>query len=307
VSVSADRVVYSAAVDFERVLSNLDAQLFFTGQDNEGFVDRMAVGGELRWIERGRFGLAFVDYDVHFQELNTALLTGHLELFERWTLHGLAETRMSPILTLENALSGQLDADSLDALSDVFGTSELESLAEDRSTRSWTGSLGLTHRTTRRLQLAGDCSVTGTDGTPESGGVASTSSFGPELRVGTQASINDLLMDGDYTNLGLSHRFGEFSDTTSLHASLRLPVARELRTTLRFRGDYSDGASGSVPIERLSLRPSLRLDWRSRALGERFDLVLDGEVGLDWSDDFAADVASDSLGYFGEFVMRVDF
>lgn len=305
-SFDTERLLYGAAVDFEDLGERVDAQLFFTGQRNRGMVDRMAVGGELRWIEPGRFFLGFVDYDVHFASLNTALLSGHLQVGDRWTLDLLGETRNTPVLTLDNALIGQVGIDDLGDLTGL-DESELADLARDRTSRSWTGSAGLTHRTSRRVQLGGDLVVTSIEGTPASNGVDALPDVGPEYGVVARASLNDLWLDGDYTNLNLGYRLGELANTTSWNASLRLPVTRNLFTTLRFRGDYREGSGSGPALERLTLVPSLRTDWRTRAIVERLDLFFDVELGLTWTDDFAATLPADELGYFGVATVRLDF
>ncbi|MCA9509717.1 MAG: tetratricopeptide repeat protein [Myxococcota bacterium] len=308
--VHTENVLFGTALDGDRLFGDLSGQLFLVGQREASMTERLAVGGELRFARPGRFGLAFVDYDVVFRSLNTALLTGNVTVFGHTDVYLLAETRNSPVLTLDNALIGQTFVNAqvtqIADLRALFSESEIRELAKDRTARTYTGSLGLTHRVDERLQIGGDFTVSSVAGTPSSGGVQGTDPFGPDYAIGLNATRSDFPVQGAFTSGALRYFIGEATDITTLLGTLRVPLrGRDLRGTLRLRGDYRrtkpTGAAFQSP-DSVSLRPSVRLDWRWKRL------VLDAEVGLDWRQGLGQDSASvDSTGYFAELVLRWDF
>jgi hypothetical protein len=293
--IQTEESVFGAAIDVTRLPYDIDGELFIVAQRDRGWTDRVAIGGELRYARPGLFGLAFLDYDVYFQSLNTALVTGNITFANRTDLHLLVETRNAPVLTLGNALIGQTATD-LDALHALFSSDEIRDLARDRTARSWTGSLGVTYRHTDRLQLGSDVTLTSVSSTPTSGGVLGTPSIGPETSFGVQATLSDFVRSGGFGTLSLRYYDGEFSDTTSVLTSARLPVTRDLRLSARVRADHRSGTT-----QRLTLTPSLRADWRV------WQLVVDAELGLDWTEGLAGASGLDELGYFAELVVRWDF
>lgn len=292
---ATDEIVFGASVEGTDLPYGLEGELFVVSQRDQGRTDRVAIGGELRYAEPGRFGLLFLDYDVYFQSLNTFLLTGNVTFGGRTDVNLLFETRNAPVLTLGNALIGQ-PADDLDDLSQIFTDAEIEQLARDRTARSYTGTVGVTRRQTDRLQVFGDVTLSSLGSTPESGGVLATPAFGPEVSTGVQALLNDLLVRADFASLGVRYFAGETIDRTSLFGSYRVPVTRRLRADLRLRTDFRTGTQDTVIV-----RPMLRLDYR------RWGAQIEGLFGLEWLEamDGTADVSE--LSYLAELVVRWEF
>jgi hypothetical protein len=83
--------------------------------------DRTAVGGELRYSDEHFFAASYVDYDVYFGDLNTALLTGNWQITRASNLTFFADYRNSPLLASWNALQGQ-PVDGLDELRELYRT-----------------------------------------------------------------------------------------------------------------------------------------------------------------------------------------
>lgn len=308
--IHTENLLFGTALDAERIFGDLSGQLFFVGQREASMTERLAIGGELRYAKPGRFGLAFVDYDVVFASLNTALLTGNVTVFGHTDVHLLAETRNSPVLTLDNALIGQNQVNAqvkeLSDLRTLYSEKQIRELAKDRTARTYTASLGLTHRLDEWLQVGGDFTVSSIAGTPSSGGAFGTPATGPDYGVGLNLTRSDFPVQGAFTSGALRYFIGEATDLTSLFGAIRAPLyGRDLRGTLRLRGDYRRSKASSPTFERpdsIGIRPSIRLDWRIKSF------TLDFEVGLDWETGLGANGSTvDSTGYFGEAVIRWDF
>jgi len=295
-----DKLVFGVSAELEQIFPGATAEIFFAGQRNYGLTDRLAIGGELRYVRPGAFALAFLDYDVHFKSLNTFLLTGNVNVRAETDLNVLFETRNAPVLTLENALIGQ-PVDNIGDLDDSFSDSELERLAKDRTARSYTGSIGVTQRLGRGWQIAGDLVVSHLSSTTASGGVEAYPAYGPEVGVGFQANRIDFIRPGGYGTAWIRYTVGEVVDTLSLFTSARFPAGKYLDITGRLRGTYRMGDDDIVPRDRIELRPSMRLDVRVS------DFIIDAELGLEWTKGLAGAGDLDRLSYFAELVLRWDF
>ncbi len=118
-SLQTAREFVGLSADFGTFAEAWDFSLYALSQRLEGNTDRQAVGTELRYFRPGRTLVALVDYDMHFQELNNAVVLGTLELPARWTLGLNLDRRKSPSLSLRNALIGQ-PVSSFDELLGLF-------------------------------------------------------------------------------------------------------------------------------------------------------------------------------------------
>src|SRR5208282_1182930 len=105
---------------------SLDGYLF--NESIEGFTDRRSVGLQTRYTQSGRTAVMLVDYDVDFQQLNSATLIGNARVGNSWVLGFDADYRRSPLLELNDALIGQ-SASDLNALASEFTPAQIRQLA----------------------------------------------------------------------------------------------------------------------------------------------------------------------------------
>ena len=73
--------------------------LFAIEQRDRSILDRRAVGAELRYTGGDKSLFATIDYDVHFADLNAAILTGSWTLADKSTLFGAFDYRKAPYLS----------------------------------------------------------------------------------------------------------------------------------------------------------------------------------------------------------------
>jgi hypothetical protein len=322
-SVNFDRYAYGVSIEGDRLFERLGTTFYAIQQRAGSFVDRTAVGLELRWADQNRFAAALLDYDVYYASLNTALLNGHWQVDEKTSLTFFADHRNSPPLSTTNATIGQ-GTDDLSDLRHLFSDSEIRRLAEDRTARSTIVSLGGTRQLTERFQLALDVSMSNLSGTPESGGVSETDDTGWETSLYPQLIATDLLMAGDVGSVGVRWFDGTGSDTWSLILHERLPITKALRLHPRLRIDYRsssgsdefvllpDDPDSSLPAVQsatrvrngsLTLRPYIGAEYR---IG-RF--TFDTDCGVEWTTGAFGDEPSngDELAYILSFGARYDF
>lgn len=285
------------SLDTPRLFGALRGQVWAIGQRAEGVLDRAAVGAELRYTADGRFVAAFVDYDVYFGALNTALLVGNWRLGPDTDLNFNADYRNSPVLTTSNALQGQ-PFDTFDLVRGRVATSELRAVARDRTSRSMLGTVGVTHRFTERFQVSGDVGVSEFGSMPGSVGVEAVEGTGLEYAYGLQFIANDLLSESDVTILGLRYMDARDWDTFRIDLSSRIPFGRALRVNPRVTLDYRKSGDAR---DLFTVRPRLRLDLRL------WKLTFTADAGLEYFDYRRADDSVDEFGYFAELGVRFDF
>lgn len=278
-------------------LEGFEAQLFLIGQEAEGHVDRVGLGGEFRLSRANSFSVLYLDYDAYFNSLNTALVTSTIPVSQDLNLLVQAERRNTPILTLSNALIGQTVSD-LSSLEDTYSKSELEDLAEDRTSVLYSGMTGFTHQTTPQLQLAGDLTLSYLEGTSESGNVPGFDSSGPDFSASFQSTINDWLLEGTSGTLGARYFEGETTRAVGVTAAGRVPLVGKLRVHPRALVEWRDT---SFEGNRMRVAPSLEFIWQPQSFW------IDLEVGLDWTTPVSGGSAPDALGNWVDLTFRWDF
>jgi hypothetical protein len=294
-SVDTERYFVGGSLEGERFFGMLDAAIFAIHQMVGDSIDRSAVGGELRYVEGRRSLFAYLDYDVYYNSLNIAQLSGNLQLSERAFLHGLADYRNAPILTTTNALQGQL-VSSVGDLHDLLGDSEIEALAEDRTAKSLFLNLGGSYDLREDLQLAADVNASHLSDTEDSGGVPAFEGTGFEYIYSTQLIANALFRVGDLEIVGLRYLDGSAFDAAALTLSSRQPFSEFLRLEPRLLTEYRFRKNGIE--DELVMRPGLGIEYR------RWKIDLDLEGGAEW---LRRESGGDELGWYGLVGIRLDY
>lgn len=94
------------SLDFDNVVDGLGFGLFNIVQRAEGFIDRHALGGELRYFDQQRALFGYVDYDRTFSALNVGSLQGSWTFTAGPSFTLLYDYRRAPTLQLSNVLFG---------------------------------------------------------------------------------------------------------------------------------------------------------------------------------------------------------
>jgi hypothetical protein len=258
-SPQADSRFVGLSAEFGPFREQLDLGAFVVMQQIAGETDRQAVGVEARYFVAGRTLLAMVDYDIHYQELNSAMLTGSWQLPWRWVGSFSVDHRRAPVLTTRNALIGQ-PVRTLDELLGLFDPSEVEQLARDRTPLSDLFSASVSRPIGDRFQFSFEAYASRFAATVGSGNVAATPASGLEKTFQAQLTANNLAQANDLWALSLRHQDGAQATIESLGIATRLPVGGAWRLGPRLRVDRRDStlddSSETVYV------PALRLDYQ---------------------------------------------
>ncbi len=292
---ATDRFLGGVNAKLGTFFDSLDVDLFAVGQSASGLLDRAALGGEVRYFREGLFAAAYLDYDAYFNSLNVAQLTGNWQATPSTTLTGFFDYRNVPFLTTRNAAQGQVGG--LSGLENVFSTSQIHSLAEDRTSHATSFNLGVSQVVLPRLQLAADFTTSDFSGTSTSGGVEGFQGSGWEYSYLAQLIATDLAVPGDIEVLSLRYFDGSGGDTVTVGLQARAPITSALRINPRF---YTIYQMSSTTQDLVALRPSLRLDYRWL----RFTFDLEG--GYQWGKTLTG-TGDQPAGYFLTGGIRYDF
>jgi tetratricopeptide (TPR) repeat protein len=235
-----------------------------TGSDTE----RRSIGFQTRYFMPGLTAVALVDYDIAFQQLNSATLIGNARAGEHWVLGFDADHRRSPSLQLDNALIGQSTQD-LAALETRLPPSTIRQLALDRTATSNTVVISASRSFGDRWQFMTDLGALQLSGTsaspgfgiPPVGAVAATPSTGLDKNISLQMSGSSLLQASDLHIFSTRFDDSPTARSTTLSWDARFVVRGAWRVGPRLSVERltNQGSGGQM----LYL-PQVRGDWTNR-------------------------------------------
>ena len=294
-----EKAFYGASVDIGPFLGGFDMSLFAIEQRDRSILDRRAVGAELRYTGGDKSLFATIDYDIHFADLNAAILTGSWTLADKSTLFGAFDYRKAPYLSAWNALQGQSFPTLYEMLR--FKTlAEVEQLAADRTATFTSGSLGFSRPLNDTFQVSADVTVTNLEGTVASGGVDAVADTGTEYFYSAQMIGNKVFTAEDLFIAGL--RFADLAQSNFyvLDFSARYPVMDGLKINPRLRLGYRTG--DTTDLEEFSVLPSVLFNYYVTR-----DWNLELEAGAQWTDSTQNGVQETTTDFFFTVGYRYDF
>lgn len=272
-----DRKFQGVSFDFGTFNDRLDFTTYFLNQTNHGYVDRRAVGGEMRYFESNRFLSSLIDYDVFYERVNIFNINGWQALTPKTSLNLSYDYRNEPGLTTNNALLGQTETE-LSHLLNRLSKDEVFQLAQDRSMVSKSLSGSLTQTLKKDVQLTGGVTVYEAEGTVASGGVDAVEGAGYDLFYYTQLTTYNTFKKNDIVITGFN-----LDDVSSYYVygallSYQFPLTRNFKLIPSLRFNYRDYKKSDDA--RIGVRPSLRGDYKIKKW-LRFEV----EVGTEWVDE----------------------
>jgi tetratricopeptide (TPR) repeat protein len=298
-TINDDRYFYGFSLDLGTFAGHWDSNLFVVNQEADGITDRRAVGGEVRYFDPNLTAFGLVDYDIYYNDLNIALLTGNYTFPDRTTVNLSVDYRNSPILTTTSALIGQT-VGSVSELLDTFSDSAVRDLARDRTATSKSATIGVSRPLNETFQVSADVTATELTGTKASGGVEAAPGTGIEFFYSAQLIGSNVIKQGDIGVLGLRYADTDGFDRYTIDINTRYPVNRSFRVRPRVRTDYRENKNDDATI--ILVKPSARFIYYWKR-----ELQLELDIGGEWSDERRAGDSDESFGLFLNLGYRVDF
>ena len=292
-----DRLFYAASADFEG--ENWDASIYRLRQTSHDFIDRDAVGVELRYVGDKASMFVLADYDLHYNELNIGLANGSFNLVGDATLNLGVDYRKAPMLTTINALIGQT-VGSLEELRLTYTEEQIEQLALDRTAQASTVFAGVSIPLSEQFSFNVDATASSLEATPASGGVPATAATNGELYASAQIVGTSLFKEGDLGIIGVRYANTKTSTRIGLDLNTRYPVSRALRINPRLRLSYRKNRNDDGV--QISARPSMRVNYQ---IGRRASFEVEG--GAEWQSNETSLMREESWDYFVSAGYRLDF
>jgi hypothetical protein len=293
-----DKYFYGASADLGPFYG-FDATVFAIEQRDSSILDRRAVGTELRYVDTDKSVFGTVDYDIHFNELNAAIINGSYTFADKSTLHGAFDYRKAPYLSTSTALQGQVFP-TLYELLKTKTLAEIDQLAIDRTASFTTASVGFSKPVNDMWQLSADATVSNFGSTATSGGVTGSPGTGNEYFYSAQVIGNNVVANEDLFIAGV-----RFADTDSskyyvMDFSARYPLMESLKVNPRLMFGYRTG--DTTDLVEYSVLPSVLFDYYLTR-----DLSLELEVGARWTDVKEKGVEETNTDVFFTVGYRYDF
>jgi hypothetical protein len=290
-----DRLFYGASIDYTFPGEAWSGSIYILEQDIKEVIDRRAVGAELRYFRGNLSAYAAADYDIFYEELNNAYVSGTWNITEGSTIYATADFRRVPFLLTSNALMGQTET-NLSSLVEIFGEDSVEELATDRTATSKTLTIGGTQQLSKDWQLAIDATIADYSGTPASGGVDEIPDPGIEYYASLQLTGSNILKESDTLTFALRYSDSEASSMYMADAFFRFPVTDDLRISPRLRAIIRDSKDSDrmqfLLMPSIATRYRLNKSWSfDMEVGARLEEVLTADDDQ-WNLDVLARVVS---------------
>jgi len=281
---------YGGSVDLGTFAGHWDVNMYFINQDVVGLTDRRAVGGAVRYFHSNHSFFSFVDYDISYNELNTAQFFGTWMFTNKTRINAALQYRKSPILTTSNAMIGQ----GVQSLSDLllgFSEEEVRELAQDRTATNRSFTCGVTHPLNEKFQAVGEFTVSDLSATKASGGVEGIPGTGYEYFYSAQVIGSRLVSDRDISSVGVRYSDTSSYNIYSLDLNTRFLVSRKWRINPKMRLDYRQ--INRDDADQVRIRPSFTIGYHSEG-----DAHFEFEGGLDWLPYWLSDIPDTGVDYF---------
>lgn len=251
---------YGATLDADNLLDGLGVGLFAIQQRTEGFTDRRAVGGELRYFTPKLTVFSLLDYDIEYSVLNVGSTQGSWQFGNGGTLNFLYDYRRTPTLQLSNALLGET-TQSLRDLLDSMSRAVLEQQARDLTPVSRVLLLGGTYPVSKRWQLGAEVRQSSLTGTGATATLPATEGTGDVLAYTLQAIGTGVFTETGVLTLTASELISDAFDATLLAANARFIIGGKwtLEPSLRY---YRQVSATDTTLQRLT--PTVRLIYQFR-------------------------------------------
>jgi hypothetical protein len=300
-----DRYFYGTGVHFGPFFGGLETSLYAIEQRDRWLVDREAVGTDFRYIDLNKFAFGNIDYDVHFQALNAAVVSGSWTLTDKSTIYGGADYRRTPFLSTMNALLNSPFVSLYNLLAAQPQTNQqLQTLAINSTPIYKSAMVGFTHPISEKLEIGGDVTVVNLSQPIAQTGVSTallaTLPAGNEYYFSAQLIGSNLLKEGDQYIGALRFAQQPTLKEYVIDLNTRYPVSNNLLVSPRLRLGYTTGVG--TDLKQYTVFPSFMVDYFLTQ-----DLSFEAELGAQWTDATLAGVKTSDIEFLATIGVRYSF
>ncbi len=195
----------AAVLEVDTFLERFGGNVYLLNQTTQGFTNRRALGGELRYAG-DRFSLnTLLDYDTGFAKFNAVSVHGSFQAGAQTTVTLLVDERRAPSLQLNDALISS-GYGSLQEMLEKTGKSvaELRIDALNTSATARQVLLSVSRPLNERWQASGDLRYSAVGALPDVNGFQATAATGAQISFGAQLTGTNLYSKRDIHNFNLN-------------------------------------------------------------------------------------------------------
>lgn len=307
---TAERYFYGGGIGIGPLFGGLEASIYYNEERGRWLVDREAVGLDIRYSDPTKFVFGNIDYDLRFQQLGEAVLSGSLTLPSGTTLYGGADYRRVPFLSSWNVLLNQPFGTLYDFLKNQVAagqplTSEqVEQLALAETPLYKSAMIGFSHPLSDKLAFSADATIANLSRTITPAGLLDPSlaqlAAGNEYYATAQLISTNIFKDGDMY-IGAFHYAQQETDRQYvLDFNTRYPIINELMLGPRLRLGYS--VYTGTGIRQYTVMPSLLVDYNWNP-----NLTFEAEIGTQWTRSVQPGVKTRDTELFATIGFRYNF
>jgi len=296
--INSDKKFWGTSIDLGPFAEHWSGNLYYVYQTVDDITDRQATGTELRYFDPKLTAFSLIDYDLYFGDLNIGMFQLTKLFGTRTSLNLLVDHRKSPILTLSNALIGEIDT-SIRSQLQTKTEDELRTQANDRTPESNLYLIGINHNFNTKWQLGADVKAYNTTGTPASGPLPATPGTGNILVYTVQGIATSVFSKRDISVLALSYIDSPTYAGESVSLSNRTLLYDRWTFDLAIRYYGQEEETGTT-LSRWS--PTLRLGYRWRD-----SLTIEAEYGLEKTKTESTAATDDATRNYFSLGYRWDF
>ena len=247
-----------------------DISPYIIRQNADGYIDRQAVGSEVRYIQDEFNFFGMLDYDIYFGDINILFFNGQYNVKKDTAITFAIDHRKSPLLETSNALISLDGSATLNDIISCLGRDpcDLRTLADDRTGYSNTISVGLSHAYSPRLSVTSDVAYSKynfktvnpavTNSNQDFLDTASTGETDSQLDYTVQMVASELLDKRDtsisYIRLTHAQRYHEITYSAAYRRPFKTWRSHTQIQVRNRSGDNGENILKIIPSEKLEYR-----------------------------------------------------
>lgn len=198
----------AAMLELDNITEHWGGNIYYLGQTTEGYLNRSALGTEIRYSDDVGSAYALLDYDTRFQALNALSVQGSMQGSGQTTYTVLLDTRRAPTLELNSALiSAVFDQGQAATLKNLLARMTLdEAMDAARKTSAIARQLmfSVSRPLSEKWQATSDFRYSDIGALPAVGSFEATQATGAQYGLTLQLTGSNLYSKRDINNFNLS-------------------------------------------------------------------------------------------------------
>jgi tetratricopeptide repeat protein len=289
---------FGGGIGIGPLFGGLDASIYYNQGIGHWLVAREAVGTDIKFSDATKFAFVNIDYDLRFQQLNEAVLSGSWTLPNQATIYGGLDYRRVPFLSTWNVLLNSSSATLYDflkaqtAMGQTLTSAQVNQLALAETPLYRSAMLGFSYPLNDKLTVSMDGTIANLSQNINAAAALLDPTLaqlatGNEYYATAQLIATNIFTTGDMYTAAFHYAQQSTDRQYFLDFNTRYPINKDLLVAPRLRLGYSQYSSGAVlsnntvtstDVVQYTLMPSVLVDYNWSP-----NLTFEAEVGTQFT------------------------